>query len=181
MDYMEDFESFATGVNPETQQKVSGMERIIAAGSIVFKPIKALDKIDKVGKAADKAKMLAKVEERKGIKRKKTVANINPKYVTAIDNKVTVKEKDHLPEWLKETFTDSQYRTVITNENITVYRTYGGKANPKGAFATTTPASNRINSKIDSALLPEWKNNREYEAVIEIPKGTELNIGKVEK
>ncbi|MBN8194438.1 hypothetical protein JI667_20105 [Bacillus sp. NTK074B] len=34
IDYMEDFESFATGVNPETQQKVSGMERIIAAGSM---------------------------------------------------------------------------------------------------------------------------------------------------
>jgi hypothetical protein len=34
------------------------MERIIAAGSIFFKPIKALDKIDKVGKAADKTKML---------------------------------------------------------------------------------------------------------------------------
>jgi hypothetical protein len=76
---------------------------------------------------------------------------INPKYETAIDNKLTVKGKDHLPEWLKETFTDSKYRTVITNENITVYRTYGGKANPKGAFANTTPASNGINSKIDSA------------------------------
>ncbi|BCB02172.1 pre-toxin TG domain-containing protein [Bacillus sp. KH172YL63] len=64
MEYMEDFGGFATGVNPETQQKVSGMERIIAAGSI-FKPIKALDKMDKVGKAADKAKMLAKVEDKK--------------------------------------------------------------------------------------------------------------------
>jgi Pre-toxin TG len=181
MDYVEDFESFATGVDPENQQKVSGMERVIAAGSILFKPVKALDKIDKVEKAADKTKMLAKVEEGKGNNVKKSVDNINPKYATSIDNKVTVKEKDQLPGWLKETFTDSQYRTVITNENITVFRTYGGKANEKGAFATTTPASNRINSKIDSALLPEWKNNREYEAVIEIPKGTELNIGKVEK
>ncbi|MRX74375.1 hypothetical protein GJU40_19840 [Bacillus lacus] len=50
-----------------------------------------------------------------------------------------------------------------------------------GAFATTVPASNRITSKIDSALLPEWKNSRQYEAVIELPKGTELNIGKVEQ
>ncbi|MBW3199341.1 hypothetical protein KUV36_16570 [Marinobacter hydrocarbonoclasticus] len=41
------------------------------------------------------------------------------------------------------------------------------------------PAGNRIQSKIDSALLPEWKNSREYEAEIIIPKGTKLDIGKV--
>ncbi|WP_332651811.1 hypothetical protein [Lysinibacillus sp. 54212] len=29
--------------------------------------------------------------------------------------------------------------------------------------------------------MPEWKNSSQYEAVIEIPKGTELNIGKVEQ
>ena len=37
----------------------------------------------------------------------------------------------------------------------------------------------RIQAKIDTALLPEWKNTRQYEAVIKIPKGVELNIGKV--
>ena len=44
---------------------------------------------------------------------------------------------------------------------------------------TTIPASNRIQAKIDTALLPEWKNTRQYEAVIKIPKGVELNIGKI--
>ncbi|WP_246188451.1 hypothetical protein [Metabacillus lacus] len=111
----------------------------------------------------------------------KGVPDINPKYATAIDNKVTIKEQVVLPSWLKKTYTDGQYRTVITDENIMVYRTFGGKAGIDGAFATTVPASNRITSKIDSALLPEWKNSRQYEAVIELPKGTELNIGKVEQ
>ena len=64
---------------------------------------------------------------------------------------------------------------------MVVYRTFGGKAGENGAFATTVPAGSRMSSKIDSALLPEWKNSRQYEAVIEIPKGTELNIGKVEQ
>ncbi|MFD2506046.1 hypothetical protein ACFSS9_16025 [Paenibacillus septentrionalis] len=112
---------------------------------------------------------------------KNAVPEINPKYATAIDNKVTLKDQVELPSWLKETFTEGQYRTVVTNENIIVYRTFGGKAGENGAFATTVPAANRISSKIDSALLPEWKNSRQYEAVIEIPKGTELNIGKVEQ
>ncbi|MEI3604988.1 hypothetical protein SPD48_04740 [Pseudogracilibacillus sp. SE30717A] len=111
----------------------------------------------------------------------KGVPEINPKYATAIDDKVTIKEQVVLPSWLKNTYTDGQYRTVITNESIMVYRTFGGRAGVDGAFATTVPAPNRITSKIDSALLPEWKNSRQYEAVIEIPKGTELNIGKVEQ
>ncbi|MBC1639995.1 hypothetical protein IA822_04310 [Listeria welshimeri] len=37
----------------------------------------------------------------------------------------------------------------------------------------------RIDTKIETALLPEWKNSRMYEAEIIIPKGQQLNIGKV--
>ena len=36
-------------------------------------------------------------------------------------------------------------------------------------------------TKIDSAILPEWKNTLRYEAEIVIPKGTTLNIGRVEE
>ncbi|MBP2966863.1 hypothetical protein J8385_20025, partial [Acinetobacter baumannii] len=36
-----------------------------------------------------------------------------------------------------------------------------------------------MDAKIDTALLPEWKNSRMYEAEITIPKGETLNIGKV--
>ena len=104
---------------------------------------------------------------------------VNPQYATAIDNKVTIKEQVELPTWIRETYINGHYRTVVTKEDITVYRTFGGKAGESGAFATTVSAANRITSKIDSALLPEWKNSRQYEAVIEVPKGTELNIGKV--
>jgi hypothetical protein len=48
-----------------------------------------------------------------------------------------------------------------------------------GSFATSMPSANRIQAKIDSALLPEWGNTRMYEAVIEVPKDQVLNIGKV--
>lgn len=105
----------------------------------------------------------------------------NFKYSTAIDDKVTKVKKAELPSVLNETFTDGIYRTVKTREPVTLYRTYGGNAKQVGAFATTKTAANRIQVKIDSALLPEWKNSRIYEAVIEVPKGQILNIGKVEK
>lgn len=80
-----------------------------------------------------------------------------------------------LSTWLKKTFKDRHYRAVVINEEITVYCTFGEKEGENGAFATTVPATNRITSKIDSALLPKWKNSRQYESVVEIPKGTELN------
>ncbi|MBM7585885.1 hypothetical protein JOC86_002427 [Bacillus pakistanensis] len=52
MDYAEDFEAFATGVDPESQQKISGGARFLAAGSILIKPLKIVKKLDEVGEAA---------------------------------------------------------------------------------------------------------------------------------
>ena len=100
-------------------------------------------------------------------------------YSTKIDSKVTVVEKQKLPSWLIETYKDGQYRTVVTNEEITVYRAFGYNAEAGGAFATSNSAMNRIQVKVDSAILPEWKNTLKYEAEIVIPKGTTLNIGRV--
>ena len=102
------------------------------------------------------------------------------KYSTNIDAKVTVVAKnDGVPSFIKESFLDSNYRTVVTKEDVTVYRVFGGNAEAGGGFASTVPASNRIQSKIDAALLPEWKNSRTHEVEIVIPKGTEINVGKV--
>lgn len=51
-------------------------------------------------------------------------------------------------------------------------------ADAGGGFATTTSAANRIQSKIDLALSPQWGNTRMYEAVIRVPEGQTLNIGR---
>lgn len=100
-------------------------------------------------------------------------------YSTKIDSKVTVVEKQELPSWLIDTYKDGVYRTVVTNEDITVYRSFGYNAEAGGAFTTSSPALNRVQTKVDSAILPEWKNTLRYEAEIVIPKGTTLNIGRV--
>ncbi|MCP3742654.1 hypothetical protein [Rossellomorea sp. BNER] len=70
MDYAEDFEAFATGVDPESQQKISGGARFLAAGSILFKPLKGLKKLDEVGEAASDARVVKKDEENNSIEEK---------------------------------------------------------------------------------------------------------------
>ena len=100
-------------------------------------------------------------------------------YSTKIDSKVTVVQKQELPSWLIDTYKDGNYRTVVTNEDTTVYRSFGFNAEAGGAFATSNPALSRVQTRVDSAILPEWKNTLKYEAEIVVPKGTTLNIGRV--
>jgi len=111
--------------------------------------------------------------------KKVTVKNDFGNYSTKIDNHVNVIEKTELPKWVADSFLDNEYRTVLTKENIIVYRAFGGSADAGGTFVTTNRATSRIDAKIDTALLPEWKNTRMYEARIIVPKNQRLNIGKV--
>ena len=46
-----------------------------------------------------------------------------------------------------------------------------GKSVHRGGFVTSSPEQNRIQAKIDTELLPEWKNTRRYEVEIRISKG----------
>lgn len=99
---------------------------------------------------------------------------------TKIDDKVTEVEKEKLPGVIADTFKDGQYRTVVTNEDVKLYRVYDGdKSNIGGAFATTEPSSSVEQTREKSAILPEW-NDCKYEAEITVPKGTKLNIGTAE-
>jgi len=72
----------------------------------------------------------------------------------------TETEKASLPSWVAESFTNGEYKTVITTKDIYAYRVFGGNAKPGGAFVSTSPASSRIQAKLDAALLPEWKKHK---------------------
>ncbi len=108
-------------------------------------------------------------------------------YSTKIDDKVIeitqekICENEAKQKELSESFKDGEYRTVMTKEPITLYRVFGGKAEAQGAFATTEPARSRAEVRDASALKTEWGNTCEKEAVIEVPAGIKLHIGRVEK
>lgn len=101
------------------------------------------------------------------------------KITTAIDKSVVDIDKQDLPESICCTFKDGCYRTVETTEDITLYRVYGDSAGKQGCFLTTQIPKDRMDSKMNSALLAEWNNSRKYYCEVEVPKGTILNIGKV--
>lgn len=96
---------------------------------------------------------------------------------TKIDNKVKELPKTDLPKEKQNTFRGANYRTVEANEDLTLYRVYD--KNKEGEYLTTELPTDRMTSKIDSALLPEWKNSRKYYCEVDVPKGTIMNIGKV--
>lgn len=105
--------------------------------------------------------------------------NNDVKITTAIDNSVIDIDRLNLPDSVCCTFKDSCYRTVQTTEDITLYRVYGDGAEKQGCYLTTQIPKDRMDSKVNSALLAEWNNSRKYYCEVEVPKGTILNIGKV--
>ncbi len=88
----------------------------------------------------------------------------------ALKGKYNEVDKADLPGWIKDSFTNGEYKTVKTMEDVDLYRVFGGNAKIDGSFVSTSPALNKIQAKIDSALLPEWKNTRQFEATITVPK-----------
>ncbi|MBL7810895.1 MAG: fibronectin type III domain-containing protein [Bacteroidetes bacterium] len=99
------------------------------------------------------------------------------KYSTKIDKSITVVEKESLFGDNAKTFLDGFYRTVLTNEQLVLYRVFGGDARLGGSFATTVSGATRE----ELALLDEWNNTMRFEVKIVIPIKTKLNIGKVGK
>lgn len=94
---------------------------------------------------------------------------------TLIDNFVTEITQLNLPPNVASTFENSAFKTVSTNQSITLNRAFGDQAYLKGGFATTKANATRS----ELALLDEWNNSMRFEATIQVPQGATLNIGKV--
>ena len=153
-------------------------------------------KVAKVAKTADKSANTAadatrlekKIEINAGLDGEMTAQpqNMTGKFAevrkvnigTKIDDKVVLAEKqDNLSAYVSETFRNGQYTTVVTNENVTLYRTFGGGADQaklNSGYATTETGLGRQ----ELALYKKWSDTR-FEAEIVVPKGETLNIGKV--
>lgn len=70
------------------------------------------------------------------------------------------------------TFRSGTYTEKIAEKDIYLYRDYGGSAKVDGRYWTPEPSKGPLQSQLDSAVLPEWGNTFQNQAVIKIPKGT---------
>lgn len=132
------------------------------------------EKKERLGAKLDVLSSTGTVKENKGDKTEKEEI-----CATKIDDKVTDIEKEKLPNFISDTFKDGEYRTVVTNEDVKLYRTYGGSSEIGGSFATTEPSRSVEETRQDSAILPAW-NDCTHEVEITVPQGTKLNIGTAE-
>ena len=103
------------------------------------------------------------------------VLNSEGKLWTLIDDKIKVLPKESLFGNQASTFLNEQYIIGETLEEIITYRRFGGKANLGGSFVSTKAKLNRE----ELALVKKFNNSMRFEAVIRIPKGEKLAVGKV--
>ncbi|MEZ3435533.1 MAG: hypothetical protein K1W34_13085, partial [Lachnospiraceae bacterium] len=85
--------------------------------------------------------------------------------------------KDSLPESVKNSFTDGNYDTIVTDRPVTLYRSHGGKAYSDGSYWTLDKPGDPMEAKMDTALLQEWGNSKTYTETMTVPAGTKMNIG----
>lgn len=82
-----------------------------------------------------------------------------------------------LPEKIASTFRSASYSEVKLTEDITLYRSYGGKAGEIGAFWTRTQPRGPLQAQLDAAILPEWGNSMTQVTRIRVPAGTTIYEG----
>jgi hypothetical protein len=75
------------------------------------------------------------------------------------------------------TFLNSAYQTVVTTLPTRLYRAFGGSAMPGGTFVTPDTLADTSQTRKNLAILTEWGNTLEFEAVIKVPVVVKLNIG----
>jgi len=89
---------------------------------------------------------------------------------------------------LPGTFSGGRYATMQLDQPLTVYRAWTpGQSRELGAFWSLDQPTGSLQTRIDSALLPEWGNIRgtpfsaqatQY-TTMELPAGTVIHIGEV--
>ncbi|GEM_PF-1380722 len=82
-----------------------------------------------------------------------------------------------LGEKVASTFRGGSYTELVTSEPTMLYRVYGGNSPNIGPYWTRTPPAGALQSRIDSALLPQWGNTAENIVKIQVPAGTRIFEG----
>lgn len=75
------------------------------------------------------------------------------------------------------TFRSGSYTAEVLEQELTLYRVYGGKAGPIGSYWSRTAPSGPMQAQLDSALNPAWGNTATQVSTIRVPAGTTIYDG----
>jgi len=75
------------------------------------------------------------------------------------------------------TFRGGSYSQVKLGQNTTLYRVYGGSSRKMGPYWTRVKPGGPLQSQLDSALAPQWRNTAQNVVKIQVPKGTVIFEG----
>jgi len=82
-----------------------------------------------------------------------------------------------LPPHIASTFRGGTYSSTVTTSPTTLYRSYGGSANPVGGYWSRTKPQGAMQSQLDSGLAPQWGNTAQHTATITVPRGVTIYEG----
>jgi hypothetical protein len=162
--------------------------------------VKAVAKMGvRASKKLDSAKISATKTGTDGVRivgiRRATVSSNYKNIVNQVNGKI-IYEADAmnpgiLGDGLKdisETFSGGRYATIELNAPLKAYRVWTpGQSREFGAFWSLEEPVGSLQSRIDSALLPEWgairstpfSSQASQYTIVEIPSGSLINIGEV--
>ncbi|CEN37548.1 hypothetical protein CCYN49044_20180 [Capnocytophaga cynodegmi] len=142
------------GADAFTQQQIrqSANKALKSADNSVSKEIK--EELARVGGKVDDVELTSK---------------------TLIDEKIKILPTEKLFGNQADTFLNSKYIIAETTEDILTYRRFGGSAKLRGVYVSTSEKLTRE----ELALVKEFNNSMRFEAIIKIPKGEKLAVGKV--
>ena len=155
---------------------------VIPVGSTVIPIVGQVGKVSKISKAKTVLKGVEELSESKAddlveklLTKGEDVGIVKIKLKTLIDNKIKILPKEKLYGTQAETFLNSEYRIAEATEEIFTYRRFGGSAKLGGSYVSTSAKLSRD----ELALVKDFNNSMRFEAVIKIPKGEKLAVGKV--
>ena len=120
----------------------------------------------------------ANVETRTGVRYKQIISRVPGKILGEFD----AYKPGHLRDEKAVTFSGSRYASIQLNQPLTLFRAYHpppGEARELGGYWSLDKPTGSLQSIIDSALLPEFKNQAIKWVEIQVPAGVRLNIGEV--
>jgi YD repeat-containing protein len=162
----------------------SAASKVPGVGSDAAAARNTLAKLDEMAVVREQAEVEAAARKAYGLGYQRIVNRIPG----TILNEADAMNPGALGDNMAGTFSGGRYATMQLDKPLTAYRAWTpGSAREFGAFWTLDEPAGSLQTRIDSALLPEWGHVKDtawtaqaqYYTAISVPKGTVIHVGEI--